>query len=57
MNIGFSLFTIAFGAILRFAVTAQVAGIKISTVGLILMVVGGIGLVVSVWPYRAGQHR
>jgi hypothetical protein len=45
---GFSLFTIALGAILKFAVTAQLDGIKLSTVGLILMVVGVIGLVVSV---------
>ena len=57
MKTGCSLFTIAFGAILRFAVTAQVDGINISTVGLILMVVGGIGLVVSLWPDRAGQER
>lgn len=54
---GFSLFTIALGAILKFAVTAQVAGIKISTVGLILMVVGATGLVVSLVPYRARQQR
>jgi hypothetical protein len=57
MSTGFSLFTIAFGAILKFAVTAQVAGIKISTVGLILMVVGVIGLVVSVWPYLAREQQ
>jgi hypothetical protein len=39
MTIGFSLFAIAVGAILKFAVTTQVAGISISTVGVILMVV------------------
>jgi hypothetical protein len=33
MTIGFSLFAIALGSILKFAVTAQVAGISISTVG------------------------
>jgi hypothetical protein len=32
MSVGFSLFTIAVGAILNFAVTAQVAGINVSTV-------------------------
>ena len=57
MTAGFSLFTIALGAILKFAVTAHVAGIRISTVGVILMVVGAIGLVVSLWPYRARQQR
>jgi hypothetical protein len=54
---GFSLFTIALGAILKFAVTAQVAGIKLSTVGVILMVVGVLGLVVSLLPYRVRVHR
>ena len=54
MTAGFSLFMIALGAILKFAVTAQLAGIKLSTVGVILIVVGAIGLVVSVSPYRAG---
>jgi len=55
MTIGLSLFAIAIGAILRFAVTAQVAGISISIVGLILMVVGAIGLIVSLWLIMAGR--
>lgn len=47
MTIGFGLFLIAVGAILRFAVTATVAGVDIQTVGVILMVVGGIAFVIS----------
>jgi hypothetical protein len=47
MYIGSSIFLIAVGAILRFAVTATVAGIDIQTAGVILMVVGAIALVVS----------
>lgn len=47
-TIGFSLFAIALGAILRYAVTAHVDGINLATVGLILIVVGGIGLVLGV---------
>jgi hypothetical protein len=47
MGLGTSIFLIAVGAILRFAVTATVAGISIQTVGVILMVVGVIGLVLS----------
>ena len=47
MNIGFSLFAITVGAILKFAVTAQVAGVRISTIGVILMVVGVVGLIVG----------
>ena len=38
---------IAVGAILRYAVTTTVSGIDLQTVGLILMIVGIIGLVVS----------
>ena len=47
MGIGTSIFLIAVGAILRYAITASVSGIDIHTVGLILMVVGVIGLVIS----------
>jgi hypothetical protein len=56
MSVGFSLFTIAVGAILKFAVTAQVAGISVSTVGLILMVAGAIGLFVSLWLIAIGRY-
>lgn len=47
MGIGTSIFLIATGAILRYAVTATVQGIELQTVGLILMIVGIIGLVIS----------
>jgi hypothetical protein len=47
MKIGSSLALIAVGAILKFAVTTSVSGIKLSTVGVILMVVGFAGLVIS----------
>ena len=47
MSIGFSIFLIAVGAILRYAVTATVSGVDLETVGLILLIVGVIGLVIS----------
>ena len=47
MTLGASLFLIAIGAILYFAVSAEVAGISIDTVGVILMVVGGVGFLLS----------
>ncbi len=47
MYIGTSIFLIALGAILKFAVTATVAGVDIQTAGVILMVVGVIALVIS----------
>ena len=50
MGFGTSIFLIAVGAILKFAVTATVAGVKLQTVGLILIAVGAIGLVLAlVW--------
>ena len=49
MGIGTSLFLIAVGAILYFAVNADVSGLEISTVGLILMLVGALGLIISLF--------
>jgi hypothetical protein len=42
-----SLVLIAVGAVLYWAVNATVSGLEISTLGIILMVVGGAGLVLS----------
>jgi hypothetical protein len=39
-GLGFSIFLVALGAVLRYAVTAEVGGIDIGTVGVILMVAG-----------------
>ena len=47
MTFGVALLTIAIGAILKFAVTANVAGIDIATVGVILMIVGAASLVIG----------
>ena len=49
MGIGTSLFLIATGAILYFAVDADVSGIQITTVGIILMVIGVLGLLISLF--------
>jgi hypothetical protein len=49
VGIGTSLFLIAVGAILYFAVNADISGLEISTVGIILMVVGVVGLVISLF--------
>jgi Co/Zn/Cd efflux system component len=45
--IGTSLVLIAAGAILHYAVTAHASGIDIQTVGTILMIVGILGLILS----------
>ena len=47
MGISVSLVLIAVGAILTWAVTATVSGLDITTVGVILMIVGAAGLVLS----------
>ncbi len=47
MGIGVSLFFIAVGAILRWAVSASVPGANVHTIGLILFVVGLVGLALS----------
>ena len=57
MGIGTSIFLIALGAILKFAVTASVSGIELATVGVILMVVGIVGLLISlVWLMQAERR-
>jgi hypothetical protein len=47
MTIGTSLFLFAVGAILKFAVTDSNTGVDLSTVGVILMAVGVVGLLLS----------
>jgi hypothetical protein len=44
---GLSLFFLAIGAILAFTVSATVSGAAIPTIGVILMVVGAIGVLMS----------
>jgi membrane protein implicated in regulation of membrane protease activity len=58
MATGTSVFLIALGAILAFAVEADVAGLDIATVGVILMIAGVIGLLVSLfWIDRLSGPR
>jgi len=62
MGIGVSLILIAVGAILTWAVNATVSGLDINTVGVILMVVGLAGLILSLlfwssWTSTGGTRR
>ena len=62
MTIGTSLLLIAVGAILKYAVTADVSGIDLQTVGVILMLIGILGLILSllytfVWSEAAHRRR
>lgn len=63
MGIGISVFLLAVGAILTFAVEVSAEGVNLDTVGVILMVVGAIGLLFSMlfWssfaPYGSGREE
>jgi hypothetical protein len=62
MGISLGLILVAVGAILTWAVTAEVSGVDISTVGVILMVVGIAGVLLSLafwssWGGFGGVHR
>jgi hypothetical protein len=62
LGLGASLFLIAAGAILVWGVTGELAGVDVDAIGVILMVVGIIGLVLSMifwssWGGFAGRRR
>ncbi|HEU0317357.1 MAG TPA: DUF6458 family protein [Solirubrobacteraceae bacterium] len=59
MGIGTSIFLIAVGAILRWGVSDSISGVNLPVIGLILIIVGAIGIVLSffwmtMWRDRAG---
>ncbi|MHB8233703.1 MAG: DUF6458 family protein [Solirubrobacteraceae bacterium] len=56
MPLGTSIFLIAAGAILRYAVTAHISGVSRPTLGLILMIVGAAGVLLSLL-YMASARR
>ena len=56
MGIGTSLFLIAVGAILYFAVETDISGLEISTVGIILMVIGVLGLLISLFMLNSARR-
>ena len=47
MTIGASVFLIGIGEILLFAVTTSIAGVSVNTIGVILMIAGAVGLLIS----------
>ncbi len=62
MGTGTSIVLIAAGAILRFAVSVTASGFNIHTIGVILMVVGVVGLCLSIvywnsWGGFGGGYR
>lgn len=62
MGIAFSLILVAAGAILRFAVSVTAKGFNLHTIGVILMIVGGVAFFVSLafwssWGGFGGSSR
>ncbi len=60
MTVGGSIFLIAVGAILRYAVTDSISGVNLAVIGLILMIAGIAGLLIGLFMYanasRAGYR-
>ena len=57
MPLGLSLLLIAAGAILKWAVSVQGDGFNITTIGLILLIVGVVGLVISLFMFNPWMDR
>jgi uncharacterized Tic20 family protein len=57
MTIGASVFLVAIGAVLRYAVTIESEAINIDVVGAILMIAGAVGLVLSLFFYITAQQK
>jgi uncharacterized membrane protein HdeD (DUF308 family) len=57
MTVGASIFLIAVGAILRYAVTGSISGVDRATVGLILMLAGIVGLIIGLFLYFNAPRR
>ena len=57
MGVGVSLFLIAAGAVLTWAVTASVSGVSVHVVGVILLIVGIVGLVLSLLVWNDWMNR
>ena len=55
MAIGVTIFLIAVGAILSFGVTADVEGVDVGTIGVVLMVIGALGLLFTALVLGAGE--
>lgn len=56
MGIGGSIFLLALGAILAFAVNATFSGIDINVVGYVLMAAGLVGLILTIWYWNSRRR-
>ncbi|MCM4081737.1 DUF6458 family protein [Paractinoplanes hotanensis] len=56
MGIGGSIFLLALGAILAFAVNADISGIDINIIGWILMAAGLVGLIITLFYWNSRRR-
>ena len=56
MGIGGSIFLLALGAILAFAVNADISGLDINIVGYVLMLAGLVGLIITIWYWNSRRR-
>jgi hypothetical protein len=57
MTVGGSIFLIAVGAILKYAVQDEIEAINLETVGLILMIAGALGLLIGLFLMTQNRGR
>jgi hypothetical protein len=57
MSVGASIFLIAVGAIIRYAVTFHVSGVSRPVIGLILIIAGVVGVVLSLIYMATARDR
>ncbi|BFU48098.1 DUF6458 family protein [Krasilnikovia sp. MM14-A1004] len=56
MGIGGSIFLLALGAILAFAVNANFSGLDLNVVGWVLMAAGLVGLIITIWFWNSRRR-
>jgi len=57
MGIGLGIFFIAVGAVLAFAVDAEVSGVDVQTIGVILIVVGILGVLLDLFLFAPRRRE
>ena len=57
MGIGGSIFLLALGAILAFAVNADISGLDINVVGWVLILAGLVGMALTLWVWNSRRRR
>jgi len=57
MTVGGSIFLIAVGAILRYAVQDEIDAVNLETIGLILMIAGIVGLLIGLFLMTQTRNR